>query len=61
MEVRNFYPWLRGSGWTARIGAGLYGLTQQRIHRFVTRRFLGSLGSTAAAIEAQAAAEPTGR
>jgi uncharacterized protein YbjT (DUF2867 family) len=43
MEVRNFYPWLRGSGPFARLGVGLYGQTQHRIHRFLTRGFLRSL------------------
>jgi hypothetical protein len=43
MEVRNFYPWLRGGGRFARFGTWLYGHTQQRIHRLVTRRFLRSL------------------
>ena len=43
MEVRNFYPWLRGSGRFARVGVWLYSQTQQRIHRFVTRGFLRSL------------------
>jgi uncharacterized protein YbjT (DUF2867 family) len=43
MEVRNFYPWLRGSGRFARVGVWLYGRTQQRIHRSVTRGFLRSL------------------
>ncbi len=48
MEVRNFYPWLRGSGRFARVGVWLYSQTQQRIHRSVTRGFLRSLAKTAA-------------
>jgi hypothetical protein len=47
MEVRNFYPWLRGSGRFARLGVWLYSETQQRIHRSVTRGFLRSLARTA--------------
>ncbi len=47
MEVRNFYPWLRGSGRFAKVGVWLYSQTQQRIHRSVTRGFLGSLADTA--------------
>jgi hypothetical protein len=42
-SVRNFYPWLRGSGGFARIGTRLYGLTQLRIHVWVTRGFLRSI------------------
>jgi hypothetical protein len=41
--VRNFYPWLRGSGRFARLGTWLYSVTQLRIHVFVTRGFLRSL------------------
>lgn len=48
MEVRNFYPWLRGSGPFARLGVWLYSQTQQRIHRSITRGFLRSLAGTAA-------------
>ena len=44
LEVRNFYPWLRGSERFARIGAWLYGQTQLRIHRLVCNAFLRSLG-----------------
>ena len=44
LEVRNFYPWLRGSGRFARFGAWLYGQTQLRIHRLVCNAFLRSLG-----------------
>jgi hypothetical protein len=42
-EVRNFYPWLRGSGRFARIGTWLYSQTQLRIHVLVTHGFLRSL------------------
>jgi hypothetical protein len=42
-EVRNFYPWLRGSGRFARLGTWLYSLTQVRIHVFVAHGFLRSL------------------
>jgi hypothetical protein len=49
MEVRNFYPWLRGAGPFARVGVWIYAQTQQRIHRAVTRRFLRRLARTAAA------------
>jgi hypothetical protein len=43
MEVRNFYPWLRGSARFARFGAWLYGRTQQRLHRWITRGFLRAM------------------
>lgn len=43
VEVRSFYPWLRGGGRFARLGAWLYGQTQHRVHRFLARRFLRSL------------------
>jgi hypothetical protein len=43
LEVRNFYPWLRGSGRFARFGAWLYSRTQLRIHLFVCNGFLRSL------------------
>jgi hypothetical protein len=43
VEVRNFYPWLRGSGRFARFGAWLYGQTQLRIHVAVCNGFLRSL------------------
>jgi hypothetical protein len=43
VEVRNFYPWLRGSGAFARFGAWLYGQTQLRIHVLVCNGFLRSL------------------
>jgi hypothetical protein len=52
MEVQNFYPWLRGRGSFARLGVWIYANTQQRIHRFVTRRFLLRL---AAALEGRQA------
>jgi hypothetical protein len=45
MEVRNFYPWLRGSGRFARFGAWFYGHTQQRLHRWITRGFLRSMAA----------------
>jgi hypothetical protein len=45
VEVRNFYPWLRGSGRFARFGAWIYSQTQVRIHRRVTIGFLRSLAS----------------
>jgi hypothetical protein len=48
MEVRNFYPWLRGAGRFARLGVWVYAQTQQRIHRAVTRRFLRKLAASAA-------------
>jgi hypothetical protein len=43
LEVRNFYPWLRGSGRFARVGAWLYAQTQLRIHVAVCTSFLRSL------------------
>jgi hypothetical protein len=43
VEVRNFYPWLRGSGRFARLGTWLYSQTQLRIHVLVCNAFLGSL------------------
>jgi hypothetical protein len=43
VEVRNFYPWIRGTGWFARFGAWLYSNTQLRIHSLVCRLFLRSL------------------
>jgi hypothetical protein len=43
VAVRNFYPWLRGSGRFARLGTWLYSVTQLRIHVLVTRGFLRSL------------------
>jgi hypothetical protein len=47
MEVRNFYPWLRGSGPFARVGVWIYAQTQQRIHRSVTGAFLRRLAASA--------------
>jgi hypothetical protein len=43
VEVRNFYPWMRGSGRFARVGTWIYSQTQARIHSLVTRGFLRSL------------------
>jgi hypothetical protein len=43
VEVRNFYPWLRGRGPFARLGARLYSATQVRAHRWITFGFLRSL------------------
>jgi hypothetical protein len=43
LEVRNFYPWLRGRGWFARVGAWIYAQTQLRIHTAVCNSFLRSL------------------
>jgi hypothetical protein len=43
VEVRNFYPWLRGSGRFARLGAWLYAQTQLRIHVAICNSFLRSL------------------
>lgn len=43
IEVRNFYPWLRGHGRFARLGAWVYANTQLRIHVLVCRLFLRSL------------------
>lgn len=43
VEVKNFYPWLRGSGWFARVGTWIYSQTQARIHVLVTNGFLRSL------------------
>jgi hypothetical protein len=43
LEVRNFYPWLRGSGRFARFGTWLYAQTQLRIHVLVCNAFLRSL------------------
>lgn len=67
LEVRNFYPWLRGSGRFARFGAWFYGQTQLRIHVLVAHGFLRSLarldlppsrvGTLAAEIEAGAGSE----
>ena len=43
LEVRNFYPWLRGGGLFARLGAWIYAQTQLRIHVAVCNSFLRSL------------------
>lgn len=43
VEVRNFYPWIRGRGRFARIGTWLYSYTQLPIHVLVCRLFLRSL------------------
>lgn len=43
-RVANFYPWLRGSGAFARLGRFFYAQTQLRMHVFITKRFLRSLG-----------------
>jgi uncharacterized protein YbjT (DUF2867 family) len=45
VEVRNFYPWLRGKGRFARFGTWLYSQTQLRIHVLVCNAFLRSLNS----------------
>ena len=49
-EVANFYPWLRGSGWFARLGTWIYSQTQLRIHIWITKGFLRSLRSLPAAV-----------
>ena len=43
VSVANFYPWLRGSGWFARLGTWIYSQTQLRIHVLVCNGFLRSL------------------
>jgi hypothetical protein len=43
VEVANFYPGLRGSGWFSRWGAWFYAQTQLRIHVIVCNAFLRSL------------------
>jgi hypothetical protein len=43
VEVANFYPGLRGSGWFARFGAWFYAQTQLRIHVIVCNAYLRSL------------------
>ncbi len=43
VEVRNFYPWIRGRGRFARFGTWIYANTQLRIHVLVCRMFLRSL------------------
>jgi len=42
-EISNFYPFLRGGGWFARVGVQIYTATQVRIHTWVTHGFLRSL------------------
>lgn len=49
MEVRGFYPLLRGRGSVAALGALFYSLTQRVVHRAMTRAYLRSLGRTAMA------------
>jgi len=44
VEVRNFYPWMRGRGRFARLGTWIYSQTQLRIHVIVCNAFLRSLG-----------------
>lgn len=68
VEVRNFYPWLRGGGRFARFGAWIYGQTQLRIHVLLCNAFLRSLarldlppsrvGALAGEIEAGGGASP---
>ncbi|MDP9188516.1 MAG: hypothetical protein M3O25_04635 [Actinomycetota bacterium] len=43
--VANFYPYLRGAGWFARLGRYIYAQTQLRVHVIITRGFLRSLES----------------
>jgi hypothetical protein len=45
LEVRNFYPLLRGGGRFARLGAWFYAQTQLRIHVLVCNAFLRSLAT----------------
>ena len=54
-EVVNFYPWLRGSGWFARLGTWLYSQTQLRIHLWVTRGYMRSLADLPASVIRQGA------
>jgi hypothetical protein len=42
-EVSNFYPFIRGDRWFARLGTRIYSATQLRIHVLVTKGFLRSL------------------
>ena len=66
LEVKNFYPWLRGGGAFARFGAWLYGQTQLRIHVLVCNAFLRSLArldlppSRVGALAGEIAAPETG-
>jgi hypothetical protein len=48
MEVRGFYPLLRGRGLLAPVGALFYTLTQRVFHRAMTRAYLRSLGRSPA-------------
>lgn len=41
--VSNFYPWIRGSGRFARLGARIYSQTQLRVHIAITNGFLEAL------------------
>jgi hypothetical protein len=43
VEVRSFYPWIRGHGRFARFGRWLYSNTQLRVHSLICRLFLRSL------------------
>ena len=43
VEVRNFYPLIRGTGTFARAGAWAYSNTQLRLHQLITYGFLRSL------------------
>jgi hypothetical protein len=45
VEVRNFYPWLRGRGRFARLGVWIYSQTQLRIHRRLAVGFMRSLAT----------------
>ncbi len=68
LEVRNFYPLLRGGGRFARFGAWLYAQTQLRIHVLTCNGFLRSLarldlppsrvGALAAEAEVPGSADP---
>lgn len=49
-EVSNFYPWIRGSGWFARLGTWLYSQTQFRVHVWITKGFLRSLADLPAEV-----------
>lgn len=43
VAIRNFYPWLRGSGSFSRFGSWLYARTQLTLHVIVCNGFLRSL------------------
>jgi hypothetical protein len=58
LEVRNFYPWLRGGGRFARLGAWIYAQTQLRIHVAVCNSFLRSLAGLDLAAERPSATSP---